>query len=173
MLDFMRKQRSKLKWVWAAVIFVRWCGHDRPILPFGDMGRSPSPAMSPKSAAKRSRAAEFQTAYANYLRSNAAESATLTEILKAFGFDKQIAGLPYSRQKSHLNEAKRLGLQVTTEELTQSIITNPNFRPAAPSLDAIGMSPCSLRNNLKVEQFETTLRGKCWAAKVRASLRQA
>lgn len=165
MLDFMRKQRSKLKWVLAAVIFVLGAGMIVQFIPFGDMGSLSISGDVAKVGSESVTAAEFQTAYANYLRSMQQNQQLSPEILKAFGFDKQILDYLIG-QKVILNEAKRLGLQVTTEELTQSIITNPNFQAGGTFIGRDRYESLLTQNNLKVEQFETTLRGQMLAAKV-------
>ena len=165
MLDYMRRQHSKLKWVLALVIFVLGAGMIIQFIPFGDLGSLSITGDVAKVGSETVSAAEFQTAYANYLRNMQQRQQLSPEILRAFGFDKQILDYLIG-QKVVLNEAKRLGLEVTTDELSQSIVTNPNFMAGGSFIGVERYESLLNQNNLTAEQFENTLRSQMLAAKV-------
>jgi peptidyl-prolyl cis-trans isomerase D len=165
MLDFMRRQRSKLKWVLAAVIFVLGAGMVIQFIPFGDLGSLSITGDVAKVGKETVTAAEFQTAYSNYLRSMEQRQQLSPEILKAFGFDRQILDYLIG-QKVIINEANRLGLEVTTDELSQSIITHPNFQAGGAFIGLERYESILRQNSTTPEQFESTLRGQMLAAKV-------
>src|SRR5436190_23578100 len=88
MLDFMRRQRSTLKWVWVILIFIFSVTLVTLYIPFGDL---PNIGVSNDVAsvgAESVSAKEFQTAYRNYL--NQMQQQLTPEILRAFRFDRQI-----------------------------------------------------------------------------------
>src|ERR1043166_2031419 len=88
MLDFMRRQSSKLKWVWVLLIFIFSVTLVTLYIPIGDLG---SVAITNDVAAigsERVSAREFQTAYRNYI--DRMRSQLSPEMLKAFRFDRQI-----------------------------------------------------------------------------------
>ena len=166
MLDFMRRQRSKLKWVLAAVIFVLGAGMVIQFIPFGDLGSLSITGDVAKVGSESVTAPEFEMAYRNYLRNMQQNQQQLSpEILKAFGFDRQILHYLIG-QKIILSEAKRLGLGVTPEEVAQSIITNPSFQ-AGGNFIGLTQYETLLRANARTpEQFESALRDQMLAAKV-------
>ena len=89
MLDFMRRQHKKLKWVWVAIIVVLGGGMVVAYIPFSDLG---SISLTGNDVAKVGSetvtAAEFRNTYTNYVK-NMQQQLT-PEIRKAFGFDKPI-----------------------------------------------------------------------------------
>ena len=70
MLDYMRRQHAKLKWVLALVIFVLGAGMLIQFIPnLGDMSTISISGDLAKVGSESVTATEFQTAYQNYLRS--------------------------------------------------------------------------------------------------------
>src|SRR5690349_15052166 len=125
MLDFMRRQSSKLKWVWLLLIFIFSASLILLYIPLGDV---PSISLTNDVAAiggERISAKEFQTAYRNYLERM--RSQLSPEMLKAFRFDRQILDQLISRRVM-MEEARRLGLSVSAAEIEQKILENPIFR---------------------------------------------
>ena len=119
MLDFMRRQHSRLKWVLVAIIVILAAGMMVSLVPYlGDLNAVTTSGDVAKVGSESVSAVEFQTAYTNYLRSMQQRQELSPEVLKAFGFDRQILEFLIG-QKVILSEAKRLGLEVTSEELAQ------------------------------------------------------
>src|SRR5262245_10763523 len=124
MLDFMRRQHSKLKWVWIVIIVVLGGGMLVAYIPFGDLGSMSISNDVAKVGSEIVTGQEFQSAYLNYVR-NMKQQLT-PEIRKAFGFDRQILENLIS-QKVVVAEARRLGLDVTPEEVQKNVLSNPAF----------------------------------------------
>ena len=125
MLDFMRRQSSKLKWVWILLILIFSVTLVTLYIPVGDLG---SVAITNDVAAiggERVSAKEFQTAYRNYI--DRMRSQLSPEMLKAFRFDRQILDSLITRHVM-MEEARRLGLSVSPTEIEQKILENPAFR---------------------------------------------
>jgi peptidyl-prolyl cis-trans isomerase D len=164
MLDFMRRQHSKLKWVWIVIIIVLGGGMVLAYIPFSDMG---SISLTGNDVAKVGSetvtALEFRTTYANYIK-NMQQQLT-PEIRKAFGFDKQILDYLIS-QKVIMSEAKRLGLQVTDAEIQQNIYTNPSFQSGGSFIGKERYEDLLRQNNLRAEDFENAIRNELLSAKI-------
>jgi peptidyl-prolyl cis-trans isomerase D len=170
MLHFMRRQRSKLKWVLVFVIvvlagsmvisFIPGVGDGNPLSVSlsGDVARVGNEAVS---------ATEFETSYRNYLRNMQQRQELSPEILKAFGFDRQVLNA-LIEQKVMLAEAKRLGFEVTEEELAQKIITNPNFQAGGSFIGRDRYQALLQANDLTMERFESLMRDELLVGKVQS-----
>ena len=93
MLDFMRRQRSKLKWVLVFVIVMLGATMVISFIPGLGDGNRLSVASSGDVArvgAESVSATEFESSYRNYLRNMQQRQELSPEILKAFGFDRQV-----------------------------------------------------------------------------------
>src|SRR6185369_8856932 len=88
MLDFMRRQSSKLKWVWVLLIFIFSVTLVTLYIPIGDLGSVAIINDVAVIGSERVSAKEFQTAYRNYI--DQMRSQLSPEMLKAFRFDRQI-----------------------------------------------------------------------------------
>jgi peptidyl-prolyl cis-trans isomerase D len=163
MLDFMRRQHSKLKWVWVVIIVVLGGGMVLAYIPFSDLGTTSVTSDVAKVGSETVSAVEFQTTYANYVK-NMQQQLT-PEIRKAFGFDRQILEYLIS-QKVIIAEAKRLGLEVTDEEIAQNILTNPMFQSAGSFIGKDRYEAFLLQNGIRAEQYEDSLRNEVMAGKV-------
>jgi peptidyl-prolyl cis-trans isomerase D len=155
MLDFMRRQSSKLKWVWILIIFIFCVTLVTLYIPIGDLG---SVSLSNDVAAiggQRISAREFQSAYRNYLERM--RSQLSPEMLKAFRFDRQILDGLISRRVM-MEEAKRLGLSVTAAEIEQKILENPVFREGGNFIGLPRYQAILAQNNMTVEEFESAVR---------------
>src|ERR1043166_4817350 len=125
MLDFMRRQRSALKWVWVILIFIFSVTLVTLYIPFGDL---PNVSITNDVASigrDSITAHEFQAAYRNYV--DRMRGQLNPEMLKAFRFDKQIME-PLGPRHVMTEEAKRLGLNASPAEIEQKILENPVFR---------------------------------------------
>ena len=128
MLSFMRRQHSRLKWVLVFIIVVLGAGMVISLVPYlGDIGTGVVSGDVARVGGEAVTSQEFQTAYTNYLRNMQQKQQLSPEILKAFGFDRQILEALIG-QKVIMAEAKRLGLDVSSDELAQHILTNPGFQ---------------------------------------------
>src|SRR5947207_4370616 len=125
MLDFMRRQRSTLKWVWVILIFIFSVTLITLYIPFGDL---PNVSITNDVASigrDSITAKEFQAAYRNYV--DRMRGQLNPEMLKAFRFDRQIMDALVTRHVM-TEEAKRLGLNASATEVEQKILENPVFR---------------------------------------------
>ena len=171
MLDFMRRQHQKLKWVLALVIFILAATMLVGLLPnMSDLSTMSISGDVARVGSEKVSADEFSTAYRNYLNNMAQRQQQLSpEILKAFNFDKQILDFLIG-QKVILNEAKRLGLDVTSDELTHSIVTNPNFQAGGEFIGLDRYESLLQQNGTTAERFEGTIRTQLLTAKIESFL---
>src|SRR5690242_3366372 len=95
MLDFMRRQSSKLKWVWVLLILIFSVTLVTLYIPFGDLGTVSITTDVAAVGDEKVSAKEFQTAYRNYI--DRMRSQLSPEMLKAFRFDRQILDSLISR----------------------------------------------------------------------------
>src|SRR5947209_6510178 len=114
MLDFMRRQRSALKWVWVILIFIFSVTLVTLYIPFGDLSNV-SITNDVASIGKDSiTAREFQAAYRNYV--DRMRGQITPEMLRAFRFERQIMDALVMRHVI-TEEAKHLGLNVSPAEV--------------------------------------------------------
>jgi len=170
MLDFMRRQRSNLKWVLVLVIvalggsmvisFIPGIGDTNPlgVSMSGDVARVGNETVS---------AMEFETSYRNYLRNMQQRQELSPEILKAFGFDRQVLNA-LIEQKVILSEAKRLGFEVTEDELAHRIMTNPNFQSGGSFIGRDQYQALLQANDLTMERFESIARDEMLVGKIQS-----
>jgi len=152
MLDLLRRQSSKLKWVWVLLIFVFSASLILMYIPMGDTtGVSLSNDVAAVGGEKVS-AKEFQTAYRNYL--DRMRSQLSPEMLKAFRFDRQILEALISRHVM-MEEARRLGLSVSPAEIEQKVLENPVFREGGNFIGLPRYQAILSQNNMTVEEFES------------------
>src|SRR6185436_13804401 len=153
MLDFMRRQHSKLKWVWIIIIVVLGGGMVVAYIPFSDLGSISITGNNDvaKVGSETVTAVEFKNTYSNYVR-NMQQQLT-PEIRKAFGFDKQILDYLIS-QKVIMSEARRLGLNVTDSEIQQNIFSNPAFSSDGAFIGKERYEALLMQNNIRAEDYE-------------------
>ncbi len=164
MLDFMRRQSAKLKWVWGLLIFIFSASLILLYIPLQDV---PNLSLSNDVAAiggQRISAKEFQTAYRNYLERM--RSQLSPEMLKAFRFDRQILDQLISRRVM-MEEAKRLGLSVSAAEIEQKILENPVFREGGNFIGLPRYQAILAQNQMTVEEFESAVRDDILLEKLR------
>jgi peptidyl-prolyl cis-trans isomerase D len=170
MLDFMRRQRTQLKWVLVLVIVAIAGSMVISFIPgIGDGNRV---SLSTSSDVARVgnetvSAMEFETSYRNYLRNMQQRQELSPEILKAFGFDRQILNA-LIEQKVMLSEAKRLGFEVTEEELAHRIMTNPSFQAGGSFIGRDRYQALLQANELTMERFESVVRDEMLVGKVQS-----
>src|SRR5215468_6663167 len=154
MLDFMRRQRSNLKWVWVLLIFIFSVTLVLLYIPAGDL---PNVTITNDVASVGSdtiSAKEFQSAYKNYV--DRMRGQVNPEMMRAFRFDRQIMDA-LVQQHVMTEEAKRLGLNVTPTEVEQRILENPVFRENGAFIGRARYQAILSQNNLSIEDFESNV----------------
>src|SRR5215471_5053942 len=165
MLDFMRRQRSALKWVWVILIFIFSVTLVTLYIPFGDL---PNVSISNDVASighDSISAHEFQAAYRNYV--DRMRGQLSPEMLKAFRFDRQIMDALVTRHVM-TEEAKRLGLTASPGEIEQKILENPVFRENGTFIGRNRYQQILAQNNLSIDEFENDVANEILADKFRS-----
>jgi peptidyl-prolyl cis-trans isomerase D len=165
MLDFMRRQRSALKWVWVILIFIFSVTLVTLYIPFGDL---PNVSITNDVASighDSITAHEFQAAYRNYI--DRMRGQLSPEMLKAFRFDRQIMDALVTRHVM-TEEAKRLGLNASPAEVEQKILENPVFRENGTFIGRNRYQAILAQNNLTIDEFETDVANEILADKLRS-----
>ena len=165
MLDFMRRQRSNLKWVWVLLIFIFSVTLILLYIPAGDL---PNVTITNDVASVGSdtiSAKEFQTAYKNYV--DRMRGQVNPEMMRAFRFDRQIMDA-LVQQHVMTEEAKRLGLNVTPAEVEQRILENPVFRENGAFIGRARYQAILSQNNLSIEDFESSVANEIMKDKLRS-----
>src|SRR3989442_7012776 len=165
MLDFMRRQRSTLKWVWVILIFIFSITLVTLYIPFGDL---PNVSITNDVASighDSISAHEFQVAYRNYVDRMGGQ--LNPEMLKAFRFDRQIMDALVTRHVM-TEEAKRLGLGASPAEIEQKILENPVFRENGTFIGRDRYEAILGQNNRKIDEFETDVANEILAEKLRS-----
>src|SRR5437773_5068789 len=124
MLDFMRRQRSTLKWVWVILIFIFSVTLVTLYIPFGDLTNVSITNDVASIGGDSISAREFQASYRTYV--DRMRGQINPEMLRAFHFERQIMDALVMRHVI-TEEAKRLGLDVGASEVEQKILDNPVF----------------------------------------------
>src|ERR1041385_868012 len=165
MLDFMRRQRSALKWVWVILIFIFSVTLVTLYIPFGDLPNV-SITNDVASIGRDSISAhEFQAAYRNYI--DRMRGQLNPEMLKAFRFDRQIMDALVTRHVM-TEEAKRLGLNASPREIEQKILENPVFRENGIFIGRNRYQAILAQNNLTIDEFENDVANEILADKLRS-----
>src|SRR5438105_5720381 len=125
MLDFMRRQRSTLKWVWVILIFIFSVTLVTLYIPFGDLPNVSITNDVASIGGDSISAREFQAAYRNYV--DRMRGQLNPEMLRAFRFERQIMDALVTRHVM-TEEAKRPGLNASSAEIEQNILQNPVLR---------------------------------------------
>lgn len=165
MLDFMRRQRSALKWVWVILIFIFSVTLVTLYIPFGDLPNVNITNDVASIGHDSISAHEFQVAYRNYV--DRMRGQLNPEMLKAFRFDRQIMDALVTRHVM-IDEAKRLGLAASPAEIEQKILENPVFRDNGTFIGRDRYQAILSQNNLTVEEFENDVANEILADKLRS-----
>jgi len=165
MLDFMRRQRSSLKWVWVILIFIFSVSLILLYIPAGDL---PNVSVSTDVASIGSEsisAREFQTAYRTSV--DRMRGQITPEMMRAFHFERQILDNLIT-QHVMIDEARRLGLDVTPAEVEQKILENPVFRENGVFIGRARYEAILSQNNFTVEDFESAMTNEILRDKLRS-----
>ena len=122
MLDLMRRQHSKLKWLLLVIIVIFRVGIYSVVHGYG-FGRRLHP-MWQRVGSEAVSAKEFQVAYRNNIQRMGSQVSP--EMLRAFGFDKQVLDYLISQHVISV-EARRLGLQVSDRKFRTRFLRYPVF----------------------------------------------
>ncbi len=157
MLDFFRRQKSNLRWIWIILIGVFSVTLVTMYIPAGDLGNVSLTTDVAEVGNESVSAREFQTAYRNYL--NQVRSQLTPELIQAFQFDQQIVnGLV--DEYVMVAEAKRLGLDVSAAEIQRMILETPIFLEGDSFIGLERYETVLLQNNLTVQEFESNVRNQ-------------
>jgi peptidyl-prolyl cis-trans isomerase D len=165
MLDFMRRQRSSLKWVWVILIFIFSVSLILLYIPAGDL---PNVSVSTDVASIGSEsisAREFQTAYRTSV--DRMRGQITPEMMRAFHFERQILDNLIT-QHVMIDEARRLGLDVIPAEVEQKILENPVFRENGVFIGRARYEAILSQNNFSVEDFESAMTNEILRDKLRS-----
>lgn len=165
MLDFMRRQRSALKWVWVILIFIFSVTLVTLYIPFGDLPNVNITNDVASIGHDSISAHEFQVAYRNYV--DRMRGQLNPEMLKAFRFDRQIMDALVTRHVM-MEEAKRLGLNASPAEIEQKILENPVFRDNGTFIGRDRYQAILAQNNLTIDEFEADVANEILADKLRS-----
>lgn len=165
MLNFMRRQSTRLRWVWVLLIFIFSVTLITLYIPIGDLGSVSLSSDVASVGGEKISAKEFQTSYRTYI--DRMRSQLSPEMLKAFRFDRQILDSLVSR-KVMMEEAKRLGLSVTAAEIEQKILDNPIFREGGNFIGLTRYQQILQQNNMTVDDFESAVRDDLMMEKLRS-----
>jgi peptidyl-prolyl cis-trans isomerase D len=170
MLDFMRRRRSTLKWVWVILIFIFSVTLVTLYIPVGDL---PTVGLTTDVASVGGdsvTAAEFQAAYRNTV--DRMRGQLNPEMLRAFRFDRQVME-SLIMQHVVTEEAKRLGLNVGADEIAQRILENPIFREDGAFIGQARYQSILAQNNLTIDDFESSVANQILADKLRSFITAA
>ena len=165
MLDFMRRQRSSLKWVWIILIFIFSVSLVLLYIPAGDL---PNVTITNDVASVGNAsitAREFQNAYRTYI--DRMRGQITPEMMRAFHFERQILDNLVLR-KVVTEEAKRLGLDVAPNEIEQKILENPVFRENGVFIGRARYEAILAQNSLSIDDFESSVANEILVDKLRS-----
>ena len=167
MLDFFRRRQSSFKWVWMILIFIFSVTLVTMFIPLGDLDNL-SITNDVASVGKQTvTAKEFQSAYHNYMSRMSGQLSP--EMIKAFRFERQIMdGLVMRRVISE--EAKRVGLDVSPEEIEQKILETPVFQQNGTFIGQAQYQAILAQNNLTVDEYESSVAEDVLADKLKSFL---
>src|SRR5437867_6967361 len=165
MLDFMRRQRSTLKWVWVILIFIFSVTLVTLYIPFGDL---PNVSITNDVASvghDSISAREFQTAYRNYI--DRMRGQLTPEMLRAFRFERQIVDALIMRHVM-TEHARRLGLNASVAEIEQKILENPVFRESGNFIGAAHYQNNLAQNELNIIEYDGSVREEILTDKLKS-----
>src|SRR5213079_2292522 len=165
MLDFMRRQRSTLKWVWVILIFIFSVTLVTLYIPFGDLPNVSITNDVASIGGDSISAREFQAAYRNYV--DRMRGQLNPEMLRAFRFERQIMDALVT-QHVITEEAKHLGLNATPTEVEQKILENPVFRENGAFIGRARYQAILAQNNLTIDDFESSVANEILTEKLRS-----
>jgi peptidyl-prolyl cis-trans isomerase D len=170
MLDFMRRRRSTLKWVWVFLIFIVCVTLVTLYIPLGDLPNVSITNDVASIGGDSITAREFQAAYRSYV--DRVRGQINPEMLRAFRFDKQIMESLVIRHVI-TEEAKHLGLNVGAAEIEQRILENPVFRENGAFVGQSRYQAVLAQNNLTIDDYESSVANEILSDKLKSFITAA
>jgi len=164
MLNFFRRRQSSFKWVWVILIFIFSVTLVTLYIPFDEVGNISLTNDVASVGSQTVSAKEFQSAYHNYMSRMSGQISP--EMLKAFRFERQIMDSLVMRRVIS-EEAKRVGLNVSPEEVEQKILENPVFQQGGNFIGHAQYQMILAQNNLTVDEFESSVADDVLADKLK------
>jgi len=164
MLDLMRRQHSKLKWLLLVIVVIFVWTY---IPSFTGMGSGVASSDVASVGSEAVSAKEFQVAYRNNIQRMGSQVSP--EMLRAFGFDKQVLDYLIS-QKVIAVEAKRLGLQVSDREVQDKVLAYPVFVDSGGFIGRARYQALLEQNNMTIPEFEDSIRSQLLSEKLMSFL---
>jgi peptidyl-prolyl cis-trans isomerase D len=164
MLNFFRRRQSSFKWVWVILIFIFSVTLVTLYIPFDEVGNISLTNDVASVGSQTVSAKEFQSAYHNYMSRMSGQISP--EMLKAFRFERQIMDSLVMRRVI-TEEAKRVGLNVSPEEVAQKILENPVFQQGGNFIGHAQYQMILAQNNLTVDEFESSVADDVLADKLK------
>jgi peptidyl-prolyl cis-trans isomerase D len=164
MLDLMRRQHSKLKWLLIPVIVVfAWFY----IPDFSDMGTTIPTGDVATIGSEAVSAREFQLAYSNNIQRMGSQISP--EMLRAFGIDKQVLDNLIT-QKVIAVQARRFGLQASDSEVQDKVLSIPVFVENGAFIGQAKYQMVLEQNNTTIPEFEDAIRNEVLGEKLKSLL---
>jgi peptidyl-prolyl cis-trans isomerase D len=160
----MRRQHSKLKWLLLVIVVIFVWTY---IPSFTGMGSGVTASDVASVGSESVSAKEFQVAYRNNIQRMGSQVSP--EMLRAFGFDKQVLDYLIS-QKVIAAEAKRLGLQVSDREVQDKVLAYPVFVDSGGFIGRARYQALLEQNNMTVPEFEDSIRSQLLSEKLMSFL---
>jgi len=164
MLDLMRRQHSKLKWLLLVIVVIFVWTY---IPSFTGMGSGVTSSDVASVGSETVSAKEFQVAYRNNIQRMGSQVSP--EMLRAFGFDKQVLDYLIS-QKVIAAEAKRLGLRVSDVEVQDKVLAYPVFVDSGGFIGKARYQALLEQNNMTIPEFEDSIRSQLLSEKLMSFL---
>ena len=166
MLDLMRRQHAKLRWVLVLVLAVTILSFVVAYIPtFSDITSGAPSSEVAKVGSETVTAKEFQSAYRNTI--NRMGSQVPAELLKAYGFDTQVLNGLISQHVMSV-EARRLGLRVSDAEIQDKILAIPVLIENGQFIGHARYQALLAQNGVTVEDFENQVRSQILTEKMQS-----
>jgi peptidyl-prolyl cis-trans isomerase D len=163
MLNFFRRQHSRLKWIWIVVIAVFSVTLVTLYIPITEVTHINVSSNVASVGSEVVTAREFQSVYHGYVDQLGSEMTP--ELLEALGYDISVLDAIIDEYVM-IAEAKRLGLQLSPRELQRAILENVNFQEAGSFIGLERYRTLIESNGITVVEFEDSLRNQILVQKM-------
>ena len=159
MLAFFRRQ----KWLWILLIAIFSFALVIGLVPMGQIDHVHFTTDVARVGTESVSATQFQSAY--YSAVNNMGSGVTPEILRAIGFENQVVDQLVNDAVT-ISEAKRLGLNASTDEIQRAIVENPSFQEDGAFIGLARYQQLLASNGYTVPDFENLIRNQLVAGKL-------
>lgn len=163
MLNFFRRQHSRLKWIWIVVIFIFSVTLVTLYIPVTEVTHINLSSNVASVGDEIITAREFQNVYHGYVDQLGSEMTP--ELLEALGYHDSILNAIIDEYVM-IAEAKRLGLEVSARELRQAILENPTFQDQGAFIGMELYRQLIEQNGMTVAEFEDSLKNQLLVQKM-------